>query len=784
MTGATVRKTAAGQPMPVRAENEPCDSGLDDLVGRAIAGLLPAASDPERCLAAQLLAHVSWSAGTPLVAGLLRDPDPDVRIDAVRTVKRTRDPSLAALLIENLQQDPVGEAKVEYIEALQALGAREALPLLLELVAGRAHEAGVGWEDVVQDWDDWLDVQVAALEAASELSAAGGCPKAAVAAILAALDDPDGQELWAVATRALAKLGDAGCTVLIELIDDASPLNRKRIAAALSASASPAAAGALARLGRDESAAVRIAAIRSAAVLGHTDICEAGLEDLLPEVRAQTIEALPVPSADQIAKALNDASDEVRIAACRIICGAGRKRQDLSLVSRAQRLLRTGSAFVLAALVDAIAVAEPAQAVDFIADVVNHSSTKPQVRCACIRVLAGLQPDNAVALLSTAAGDDRRDVRLAAVAALGKISQAAIGQAATGLADAAAAVLCAAISGELVEVPEGYQPERDNVIEFVQKKGGQVAGEEAGKGLKIDREGNVVEPVEAEATAESGEPEQPPAAPIAPPAPTSTLEAILAATPSEETPQPRIEFDDEDLAFLELTPSRAVKRKLDPEATAPAHLDVRRLAARVAGETCKPVFVSALAGAAGTNDDELSEACLVALGQISDAGADLTAVQDVIVQAAALPKASLRARAIAVLGNVRSKQAAAAIVCALEDAPGAVRANAVKAALDRDDITVDAGALIADDDRNVRLAAAEFVADRAGEDVMPVLLDFALREDAVHLDRAAQLLAPRLQHAVTSVLEWLKSDDRKKRLVALRLVPQMITAAGNQPAVS
>ncbi len=736
----------------------------DALLIERLDGFMANASDPELCLVAQLLGYISAPASTPLLAKLLRQADPDIRIDAARSVAKTGDASVRDLLSENLHIDPVGEAKVEYVKTLQVLGVSGVLPSLVKLIAGRSEDAEIAWEEDVLDWDDWLDVQVAAIEAASGLAAEDQFDDV-VQAILAALNDPEGQDLWPVATFALARLGSPGCVALGRLCDGAPPLNRRRIAAALSKSTDPSVAGMLAHLCRDESAAVRIAAIRAAASHGHFELCEAGLDDLLPEVRVQTLSALPHPSKAQIAKALNDANDDVRIAACRIIENTGKKYAGLSLAGRAERSLRRGSPGLISAFIGAMAASEPADAAIFVADVINHPATKPEVRRSCIRCLVRLKPAETVSMLGIAAGDGRQDIRLEAIAALGKIAEGD-----SAHASAATGVLISAITGSLIEMPADYVPESDNVTEFIPKKGRNEEDEKSGKQIKLDRDGNLIDPIPAvqQEEAVADEPD------IAPPAPSSTLDAILAVNPKESGSRSSIELDSEDIAFLELTPSRAGKRKLNPEKVPVAHLDVRRLAARIAGETGRAELVVALAEATASRDEELCDACLAALAKLGAANADIGPAEDALLRQAAAANQSHRARAIEALAWVSGKQSASVIDAAVKDAPENLRVCAVTAAACREDVPIDLPALMKDKDRGVRLAAARAFAgdmdDEMGGDAVAQLLDFAVAEDAVHLQQASQMMRPFRSEAILALLDWLDCDDAKKRLVALQIM--------------
>lgn len=102
-----------------------------------------------------------------------------------------------AALLDSLRLDPCGDAKRQSVLALEQLGAEQAVPLLRDLVRGRGDE--VVWDEmaILDGWDDWLDVQVAAIRAVASFRAQEAVPD-----ILAAPLDEEAQDLSDVATRA------------------------------------------------------------------------------------------------------------------------------------------------------------------------------------------------------------------------------------------------------------------------------------------------------------------------------------------------------------------------------------------------------------------------------------------------------------------------------------------------------------------------------------------------------------------------------------------------------
>ena len=260
------------------------------------------------------------------------------------------------------------------------------------------------------------------------------------------------------------------------------------------------------------------------------------------------------------------------------------------------------------------------------------------------------------------------------------------------------------------------------------------------------------------------------------PTPVSTLAAILDFQPAPEDAARGVQLEEEDLVYLELTNARPGRRRVSPDETVPAHIDVRCMATRVAGETGKAELVPALASAVTDSNRELCEASMIALQQLAANGVDIALAEEALLQQIAASDQTLRYRAISTLGSIQSELAAEAINYALSDTSGAVRAAGVEAAEGRDDVSLDHAVLCSDTERRVRLAAARSAASLPSSEAVPVLLDFTLAENAVHKHEAAQLLSGHGSQPVNAVLNWIAGNDRQRRLVGLEILPVLMQA--------
>ncbi|NNE88063.1 MAG: hypothetical protein HKN27_08300, partial [Silicimonas sp.] len=162
----------------------------------------------------------------------LLDPDPDVRSDAMEALAPLARPEDATALLQSLEGDPVREVKLAAISALVRLKDRTAIPLFRALATTRAEDR-VTWEDAGSDWEDWLDIQTAAIRALGDLRA-----DTAIEDLLTALNDPYGQTVDEAVFDALTGMGDKGIGTLLDLFHAGSDQLKRRVAKTL-ANASP-----------------------------------------------------------------------------------------------------------------------------------------------------------------------------------------------------------------------------------------------------------------------------------------------------------------------------------------------------------------------------------------------------------------------------------------------------------------------------------------------------------------------------------------------------------------
>ncbi len=734
-----------------------------DKLSKKLRGILREKDEVEQCLAVQALGKLSDSASLDILLEHLHNPDEDVRCDVGNALCNIIDERAIDPLISNLIEDPVGEAKLVYVNALRAQGAIKAADILCSLVKGRDEE-NIAWEEDGFDWDDWLDVQIAAINALGDFAPNIDKQKA-ISAIVEAINDDDGQDLWSVGTKNLIKFGHEGSAALLELMKQASDLDRKKIMIAL-ADANDKLSENIIKAGlKDPDKKVRIEAIKSGAKRNLTEIISLGIDDANADVRAAILQNFSQIDEEILLKGLNDISPKVQNAACKAIIRDKINHKKLNLIKRAQSLLRKDEDELLSNLIHAIAIIKPQGASEFIEDIVNHSATKKEVRLVALKALGELNSANSVTLLRDACADNLQEIRLCAINALGEIAKREGENSKEALA-----IISSAIMGELIAAPKDWQPENDNIVDFEEKKNKGDNIDEDERKIKLDREGNIIE-IE-EDTQNQDEPEEGDNPQQL--NPQSTLDAIMAANIKVPTKEENIKIDEEDIEYLQMSAVRGIKRKrVSPQSKIPAHIDVRRLAALVGGQIEKEELLSAYIQVLDENDKQLIGASLDALLCLVRNKIDISSAQKLILRHATGGDSDVNYKAIRLLTYIKNSLVDKVIIKLCNDENDMVRAEAIRAAKGRD-LDIDFVDLCQNSQRTSRAAAAEAVCELDSEKAVSALFAFSLVEDGVHKQQAAKLLNNHFQAAIDRIAELLGSERKQVRIIMLELLNMML----------
>jgi HEAT repeat protein len=232
---------------------------------------------------------------------LLRDPDPDVRMDAAAALGRLRIADAATPLLSSVAGDPDGEVRMQAVSALARLRPQEAVEPLLTCV----HEDGYPELDRLADDLDYgacWEVKRRALEALGEIG-----DRRVSQPVIDLLTDEDDDDLQESGFRVLARLdGAAARSFLLDRLGNGGPRTRRRAARAL----------------------VTLPGVGSGGADAHADIRHAldrALSDQDPHVRIHAARALGKlqgsQAAPRLALMLGDPSPEVRAEVAGILGG-------------------------------------------------------------------------------------------------------------------------------------------------------------------------------------------------------------------------------------------------------------------------------------------------------------------------------------------------------------------------------------------------------------------------------------------------------------------------------
>lgn len=410
----------------------------------------------------------------PLLSDALLDEDPDVRSDAMEAFAARALPEHAPLLMRSLEGDPVREVKRAAIEGLARLRAGTALPLLRRLTLSRSDDT-VAWEDALGDWEDWLDIQIAAIDALGEMRAT-----TAVDDMMAARDDEMGQTLDTPVFQALAKMGQTGVTWLLAILETEQGLARRRALETLCRLGAKDLADHMDMLLASPDAGLRA---RAASLLPPTaaQLAEMAVSDAAPEVRSAAVTRAASAQPGLVEAALRDPAPAVVAAALDVLPETLSPEIAESLGDNLLVWLQSPSLSLLSASIRALGTRAPEVAKAPLLALIADTARPLEPRITATRVFCALSPETEVlaGLLSNPAQQVRTTVLIALKA------RAAAGE------TLAEATLAEAISGTLL-APDAAVPLRvpqaDGPDMTVPKD-----GDTGPRRIRISRTGDILE---------------------------------------------------------------------------------------------------------------------------------------------------------------------------------------------------------------------------------------------------------------------------------------------------
>lgn len=704
-----------------------------------LTSILSEGIDVHRCAAARALGSMGLPESVePLIKALL-DEDPDVRADAASALGELNDPVAAEKLMENLVGDPESDVKRAAIKALIAMRYEPVVPLLRKLAVSRASE-DVAWDEeafYTDEWDSWIDIQMAAVEGLGVFT-----PEAAVPEIIEAMLDDEAQDLTEPGLRALARMGEAGALAIIDQYGRGDTRMCRRIVRAVGMSDNP---------HLDDLRGGMIADIKPEIrryALGNLDAVDARLKPLFGDddatVRAAVVKHAGLKNALLLWDLIKDPDSDVRVEVFKIIKTNPDMFRDDDLEKAVQKAISGEPEAAKQAALALIALKGP-EAAKGLLHVLSNTEIPQKFRVGVIEAVekAG---DVAVPALLQAAGDPDRQLRLAALTALAEISSndpkwpndAGLG-------------LITGLNGELVLPPE---VEEEEVI----KEPLPEITEEIAK--EIDAELPLV-------------PEAP--APVI-----STLEAIKSNKPAPPREAPEeIVLGEKEQKFLDMAKKRRRmgKRKMSWETSASPHEDVQRFSARLLGSVVhRDVTEALIAMLSQDTDEETRNAALFSIAKHGEQTGSLP--KDALAPLQELlnsEESETRVLAVRSIGWIKGKTIDADIEALLADRDPLVRVEAVKTMDHRNLATEGLINALNDNYQGVGIAAARALARLYGDDSADALVLFAVTNDGTYRRDIGKLLGQYAPEAgAARLLELLADEAQKARwLVAIDALAEL-----------
>lgn len=677
--------------------------------------------DLVRCAAARALGAIGDEAAAPVLVEALLDEDADVRVDAMAALVRCARPADADAIRRSLMGDPEKDVKVAAIEALSRLADGASVPLIRALAKDRcAHD--VAWDDDAGMWDDWLDVQVAAIAALGDMNVS-----AAIDDLLDARSDEMGQELDPVVFAALARLSDGGVAALLGFLHDRSATVREQALRALAAARRDVLAPLKNALVQDASPEVRRLAI------GCLDsdsplVWHLALDDPDAGVRCAALRAFATSRHDIAQGALADGNEEVRAIAIEAITEESEAPVPKDLTANVQAWAETAGPALTAVCV-ALLPKLCADTAEALLCRIAASTDRPQeVRIAALRSLSGIASDGAVEALRAAAVDPVRQVRVVALGSLADILKSGN----TSLRETARSALLGAMRGDLVD-PERKPPSEDFAHEV--GAGASKVEDEGTKRITISRDGEIVEADdEAPSNVIKGR------------FPTSTLGAMQMPSHDGAASDPGPE-DDPRSAADRLTHRR---RRVAVDGPADIGTDVRTIALRVAADCPGNEIGQALAEALDDAEPSIRTTAFEVVAKWANALPLPLEMVAILVRALDDPDAVIRGHASSALA-AGDPDAADRLAALLDDPDAIVRANALRAVAGSNPDRLLAA--FRDDSALVRRAALNAMFDVDRSSYLECAIDVCLRQG--RSDTLAEVYArsPEARRLIFSALE-------------------------------
>ncbi|MBT3307213.1 MAG: hypothetical protein HN377_12135, partial [Alphaproteobacteria bacterium] len=672
-----------------------------------------------------------------------------VRTDVAGALSALADPRAATQLMENLLGDPCTDVKLAAIDALVRLKETDVVPWLRKLIRGRDED--IAWDDsefFENGWDDWVDVQVKAIEGLAELGIAEAIPD-----IIEAMEDENAQELSGFVFKALARLGDPGAEALSLFLCDSDERRRRRAVAALAGAKGEKIESLLSEALSDTAAMVRLAALQALAERDPSGINLASVfEDESPEVRAEAVRLIGAAHPGHLQHLVDDESADVQKAVMGILIEQPELGDSDTLTAILRSKLDDPDPQLVSIAAMTSAEVSPQGSFDDLVALLADTNRPVEVRVGALRGLSRINNEKAIQAIIGVIVDKERPLRVEAMAALATAARADM-----AWPNSAAETLLQALRGELSD------PDEDAAV--IPKKSKR----------------------------QQAEPSKPKADELDDAFPTSTLSAIMADHPAVakvvDLPEEGIELTPMDMERLALAQRIKGKKSLPVVPVVAPHQDIRRFAARVLGDLSHDAVAEALAQALSDGDKDVRRAVADSLARFAGQTGSLPEPAiDALLANVNDSDRDLRLLVVRALGLSLEKRAAGVLKGCLGDIDSFVRTEAIRALFGLGEAALEIEALLGDSDSGVRLAAAEVVAASDGDGAVESLVDFAFGFEGYHRREAGRLLRGLDADLASASFMEVLSDDARTRTwpVAIEALEELNCLADgkNEPAVA
>jgi len=695
--------------------------------------------DVHRCAAARALGNMGLPESTgPLVKALL-DEDPDVRVDAATALGELNDPETAEKLMENLIGDPEADVKRAAIKALIAMRHEPVLPWLRKLAVSRCEEE-VAWdgdEFYASGWDDWVDIQMSAIEGLAVFA-----PEDAVPEIVGAMLDEEAQDLTEPVLRALSRMGEPGAHAIIDLYAKGDTRMCRRIVKAVGESDNPDLDALRGGMIEDVKPEIRRLALKN--LEPSDDRLKPLFGDKDASVRTAVVKYAGLQNVLLLWDLIKDPAPEVRVEVFRIIAAHPDKFRDGDLEKAIQKAIAGEPKAAKQAALALIALKGP-EAAKGLLHVLGNKSIPQEFRVGVIEAVQGAG-DIAVPALMQAAGDENRHLRLAALTALAEIASND-----PNWPNDAGLGLIVGLDGELVLPPEEVEEE------IVEEEPLPEITEEIAREIDADL------PLVAE--------ERKPAV--------STLEAIKSNLPDAPVSEPEeVVLTEEQQRFLDMTKVRKhAKRKISWDIAAAPHEDVQRFSARLLGSVVNNEVTEKLIETISKDIDE--DVLHGALFSLAKHGEQTGALPEVALETlqGLLDSETSETRVLAAraMGWIKGENIDAALLVMLKNNDPLVRVEAIHAMDHRDLAGKEMIDAREDEYLGVGIAAARALARLYGDASVDALVLFAVTHDGTYRRDIGRLLGEFAPDAgAARLLELLSDESQKARwLVAIDALAEL-----------